>query len=135
MNDIILKLYFDDKLKQIEIAKTLNISKYKVSRVVSKDNRYINEKERRKAQNKIEHIENTKKYVKAVRSKNDVEYEKIKSQHIEAVRELSSNNRTISNKTYRDWNTSVFEYNHKTKSYHLCKEINAGADVPKRIRW
>ena len=33
MNEKILKMYFEDKMKQIEIAKELNISKYKVSRV------------------------------------------------------------------------------------------------------
>ena len=40
MNEKILKMYFEDKMKQIEIAKELNISKYKVSRVVTKDFRY-----------------------------------------------------------------------------------------------
>ena len=45
MNEKILKMYFEDKMKQIEIAKELNISKYKVSRVVTKDFRYKLEKE------------------------------------------------------------------------------------------
>ena len=49
MNEKILKMYFEDKMKQIEIAKELNISKYKVSRVVTKDFRYKLEKEKRKA--------------------------------------------------------------------------------------
>ena len=40
MNEEILKMYFEDKLKQIEIAEKLKISKYKVSRVVTKDSRY-----------------------------------------------------------------------------------------------
>lgn len=48
MNEKILKMYFEDKMKQIEIAKELNISKYKVSRVVTKDFRYKLEKEKRK---------------------------------------------------------------------------------------
>ena len=41
----ILELYFKQKLKQKDIAERLKISKYKVSRTVTKDNRYITEKE------------------------------------------------------------------------------------------
>ncbi len=48
MEDEILKRYFQDKMKQIDIANELNISKYKVSRVVTKDSRYQEEKEYRK---------------------------------------------------------------------------------------
>lgn len=53
MQEIILKMYFEDKLKQIEIANKLNISKYKVSRIVTKDSRYKKEKEERKEKNKL----------------------------------------------------------------------------------
>lgn len=48
MEKEILKKYFQDKMKQKDIANELNVSKYKVSRVVTKDERYIKEKERRK---------------------------------------------------------------------------------------
>ena len=37
MEEDILKMYFKEKMKQINIAKKLNISKYKVSRVISKN--------------------------------------------------------------------------------------------------
>ena len=37
MNENILKMYFENKMKQTEIAEKLKISKYKVSRVVTKD--------------------------------------------------------------------------------------------------
>ena len=36
MNEKILEMYFSRKMKQIDIAKELNVSKYKVSRVVTK---------------------------------------------------------------------------------------------------
>ena len=61
MEEEILKKYFQDKMKQIDIANELNISKYKVSRVVTKDSRYQEEKEYRKIINKKKHIEKTKK--------------------------------------------------------------------------
>ena len=52
MEEEILKKYFEDKMKQVDIATELNVSKYKVSRVVTKDPRYKTEKERRKESNR-----------------------------------------------------------------------------------
>ena len=49
------------KLKQKEIAERLEISIYKVSRTVTKDSRYIREKEERKKKSEIKHNEDTKK--------------------------------------------------------------------------
>lgn len=63
MEEIIIKMYFENKMKQVDIAKKLNISKYKVSRVVTKDARYKEEKEQRKHQNKKRHTDKTKQYI------------------------------------------------------------------------
>ena len=49
--------------------------------------------------------------------------------------ELSERNKPMNNKAYRDWNSSIYDYNEKNKSYVLKKGINVGADVPKRINW
>ena len=46
-----------------ELAKELNISKYKVSRVVTKDFRYKLEKEKRKEINKKKHNAQTMQYI------------------------------------------------------------------------
>lgn len=138
MEELILKMYFEDKLKQIEIAKILNISKYKVSRIVSKDfEKYSIEKERRKEVNKLCHIEKTKQYISNNRKSKgiDLEYARLKQEHIQATRELSGSGKPISNRAYRDWNTSIYKYNEKNKSYILKRGINVGADVPKRISW
>ena len=43
----IIEMFFIEEMKQIDIATILNISKYKVSRVVTQDSRYAKEKERR----------------------------------------------------------------------------------------
>ena len=47
-NEIVVELYFTQKMKQKEIAEKLNISKYIVSRTLVKDARYKVEKEKRK---------------------------------------------------------------------------------------
>ena len=75
MEDKILKMYFENKLKQAEIAKQLCVSKSKVSRVLNKDSRYPQEKEERKIKNKEKHNEDTKKYIKNKRAtQSDIEY-------------------------------------------------------------
>lgn len=137
MDELILEKFFNEKKSQIEIAKELNVSKYKVSRVVSKDVRYPIEKENRKIQNKKKNIEFTKNYMILKRKQKgvDIEYALLRQAHEQASRELSGGSRPISNRAFRNWNTSIYRYNEKNKSYVLKKGINVGADVPKRIKW
>ena len=137
MDELILEKYFNEKKTQIEIAKELNVSKYKVSRVVSKDVRYPIEKENRKIQNKKKNIEFTKNYITLKRKQKgvDIEYALLRQAHEQASRELSGGSRPISNRAFRNWNTSIYRYNEKNKSYVLKKGINVGSDVPKRIKW
>ena len=134
MEEIILQKYFEEKMKQIDISKQLNISKYKVSRTVSKDSRYHEEKERRKKMAKIQHTEKTKRYITNSRKSRDMEYASLKQAHIQASMELSKG-KSISNRSFRNWNASVYRYDKRSKSYILKKEIIAGADVPRKIKW
>lgn len=133
--EIIKELYFIKKYNQQEIAEELNVSYQYVSKVLLKDVRYKEEKEKRKLLNKNKHTKKTIDYIKTKRKTSiDIEYEKLKQAHIQASQELSGR-KTISNRAYRDWNSSAYKYNDKTKSYHLKKGIIAGADVPKKISW
>lgn len=131
----ILELYFNKKLKQKDIATKLDISKYIVSRTLKKDARYLLEKERRKENNKIKHKEKTIDYINKNRDNKRNDYEYMKQQHIKASLELSGRKNNISNRAYRDWNTSAYKYNSKTKTYNLRKELNAGFATPKSIKW
>ena len=135
--EIILDLYFNKHLKQIDIAIKLKISKSKISRIVSKDNRYIEEKEKRKQINRERHIEDTIKYIKEKRKRkgNDIIYEQLKQQFSKDIMELSKGRKTISNRAYRDWNSSIYKYNSKNKTYNLRKDIIVGFDVPRSIKW
>ena len=137
MEEKILKKYFEDKMKQVDIATELNVSKYKVSRVVTKDPRYKTEKERRKESNRKKNREETKKYISKERKKkkDDIAYEQLKQAHIQATMELSGGRKTISNRAFRNWNSSIYKYNEKNQSYQLKSGINVGADVPKTIKW
>lgn len=117
------------------IDEKLQVSKYKISRTVSKDPKYKDEKNRRKQETKKKNKEETKIYIKNKRRSNEGDYLALKAQHEQASRELSGCRKGISNRAYRDWNLSAYKYDSKTKSYVLKKEIIAGADVPKKISW
>ena len=134
MDKLILEKYFNEKLSQVEIAKELNISKSKVSRTVSKDVRYQKEKNDRKNNNKIKNKRFTINYINAKRKQKgiDKDYVILRQLHEQASRELSGGKKTIGNRAFRDWNSSIYRYNEKNKSYILKSGINVGADVPKK---
>lgn len=136
MENKILGMYFKKKMKQIDIATKLGISKYKVSRVISKDPRYKDEKENRKIENKKKNIEYTKSYMKQKWGNREQDtYAVLNNMHDQAVRELSGAKNHISNRAFKNWNSSIYKYNEETKSYVLKRGITVGADVPKRIDW
>lgn len=134
MEDEILIKYFQEKMKQKDIARILNISKYKVCRIVNRDPRYKEEKERRKQANKTNHKHSTKQIIYKKREREQAEYANMQLLHQQASKELS-NNRTISNRAFKNYNSSIYMYNHKIKSYILKKGINVTQDVPKKINW
>lgn len=134
--DLILKLYFTDKLRVVDISKQLEISKSAVTQVLQKDEKYIKEKEFRKKQNKIKHNREIQKRVENKRKeKSSSDFQILKIMHEQASRELSGGRNSMGNRAFRDWNTSIYRFNEKSKSYVLKKGINVGADVPKRINW
>ena len=134
-NEFIIELYFIKKMKQKEIAKELNISKYIVSRVVTKDTRYEEEKEKRKKEYINRHNRKKTESILKKRKKMQDEYAILKKQHIEASKELSGGKKYISNRAFRNWNTSIYRYDRKTKSYKLKNNINVSKDIPRRIKW
>ena len=69
------------------------------------------------------------------KKKDDIAYEQLKQAHIQATMELSGGRKTISNRAFRNWNSSIYKYNEKNQSYQLKRGINVGADVPKTIKW
>lgn len=135
--ELIIKLYFIDRLTATSIAKELNVSNAYITKIIKQDSRYCEEKEKRKEENKEKHIKKTKKYINFKRKQTsfDVEYALLRQAHEQASRELSGGSKLISNRAFRDWNTSIYKYNEKSKSYVLRKGIIVGADVPKRISW
>lgn len=134
----IIFLYFESKLNIIEISKKLNVSKQYVSKIVRKDKRHFDETLRRKKENKIKQVERNKQYIKNKRKK---DYENrlnasLELQHLQAISELSGR-KTISNRSFRDWNSSIYKFNYKTKEYQIKKEFISKTSyaIPKKIKW
>lgn len=135
--ELIIKLYFENKFRVVDIANYLGVSKSAVTQVLQKNEKYIEEKEIRKNRNKRKNKEFTKQYMTYKREQNraNSDYDILKSAHEQASRELSGGRKPISNRAYRDWNSSIYNYNAKTKSYVLKRGIVVGSDVPKHISW
>ena len=103
------------------------------------DNRFEGEKNNRKELNKKKHNKKIQNIVENKRrrekEKNDLDYLILKSLHQQASLELSAGKKVISNRAFRDWNTSIYKFNKNSKSYVLKNGINVGYGVPKKIYW
>ena len=136
--DKILFLFFDKKLTTIEIANKLKVTKQYVSKVVSKDIRYSRERKNRKLQNKDKQKQRVKNYIYKKRkiARQERLDATIALQHAQASFELSGR-KTINNRAFRKWNSSIYKYYDKTKEYRLKKDFENKVSyaVPKKIKW
>ena len=136
--DKILSYYFSDTLSMVEIATKLGISKQYVSKIIRKDNRYTKEKADRQALSKEKQRERVKQYIynRREKEKNERLTGMIEQQHIQASRELSGR-KTINNRAYRNWNSSIYEFNNNTKEYKIKNEYKNKVSyaIPKKIKW
>lgn len=130
----ILKLYFEDKLKQCEIAKLLKVSKQYVSKVILNDSRFSNEKKERKRKSMLYRKEYQQNYQKNYKRKiiKDDSKEILKVIHENASRELSGSYHYISNDTLVYSNISAYHIN-KKGNLVLNKNINATYDIPRML--
>lgn len=138
----IIILYYEEKFNVIQIAKKLNISKQYVSKIIRSDYRHSTEKEKRKDETKIRRNEQTRPFKKAYKKrkslerKSDNSYEQLMWQHNQDTAELSGK-RTINNRAFRNWNSSIYGYYAKTTEYRIKKEFinKVSYAAPKKIKW
>lgn len=137
MKDEILDLFFDKKMKQKDIAELLNIAKSTVSKVVSKDSRFIAEKSLRKANDKVKRNKDIQRRVeqnrKKVQFKNNSDDLILKQMHSQASMELSKRSH-LSNENYRKWNKTAYNYNPSKKRFEFDENLGRSYDVPKYIK-
>jgi len=137
MKDEILDLFFNKKMKQKDIAELLNIGKSTVSKVVSKDSRFIAEKSLRKANNKVKRNKDIQRRVEQNRKKEQFKNNSddliLKQMHSQASMELSKRSH-LSNENYRKWNKTAYNYNPSKKRFEFDENLGRSYDVPKYIK-
>ena len=130
----ILDLYYNQHLKQNEIAKLVGTTAQYVSKVVRADKRNKEEKEKRK----IENSENRKVYMQEYfktynrPKKDDNSYEQMVAQQRQDSLELSFSNNIISDYAFAKWNSSAYHTN-SNGNLVLNRNLKVGFDVPKSI--
>ena len=130
----ILDLYYNQHLKQNQIADIVGTSTQYVSKVVRADKRNKEEKEKRKTENsenrKVYMQEYFKTYDRPKKDHNS--YEQMVAQQIQDSFELSFSNNIISDYAYAKWNSSAYHTNSKGNLV-LNRNLKVGFDVPKSI--
>ena len=131
----IIELYYENDMKIIDIANTVQVSRAYIYKIIKNDIRYKNKKDRQKAETQKRKKIYTNNKMKKIRQEKRQQYAFMKQQHLQDIQELSSSRNAISNRVFRNWNSSIYQYKDKTKAYHLKKGIIVGNDVPKKIKW
>ena len=130
----ILKLYYEKHLSRKDIITKLGLSGRYITTVIKQDSRYMDERERRKLETKIKALERHKKSLNQKREEDYAIHEQMRIAHDQAIGELSIN-KPISNIAFRNWNSSIYRFREKDKTYRLKRNITVGFDVPKKIMW
>ena len=139
-NDVkqeILKLYYEEHKRPVDIAPIINKSPQYVSKVAKKDTRYESEKEYRHnmslEKKKIYNKEYNKNYIRNSKEKEERELYYGLLAMINRDNELLSTKVEMSDIDFAKWNRSVYEYAKKSSNLVLKKGINATFDVPKTV--
>ena len=130
----ILDLYYNQHLKQNEIAKIVDTTTQYVSNVVRTDKRNIEEKEKRKKENSENRKIYLQEYFKTYNrpKKDDNSYEQMIAQQIQDSMELSFSNSNISDYAFVKWNSSAYHTNNKGNLV-IDRKLKVGFDVPKSV--
>ena len=134
----IIKLYYKEHKRPSEIASIIKKTPQYVSKIVTKDKRYKNEKKYKKKQSlekkKSYNREYYKTYVRNSKAKEDKEeYYKLLAT-INRDNEILSTKTEISDIDFAKWNRSIFGYAKNTSNLVLKKGIKVTSDVPRVVK-
>lgn len=130
----ILDLYYNQHLKQKEIAKIVGKSNPYISKIVRADSRNKREKENRKKENAKNRKDYLQDYFKNYHrpKKNDNSYEQLLALLKQDVLELSYGCNELSDYAFAKWNSSAY-HTDKKGNLVIDKKLNVGFDVPKSV--
>ena len=133
--DKIIELFFIKRLKPVEIAKKLKVGMPYITKIIQKDERYIEEKESRKSENKEKNKIQKRIYAQNRREKqkqDKIEFERLLIQ-INQDNKILSTKKKEDDLQYAKWNRSVYEYDKNTSDLVLKDGVNAGYAIAKRV--
>ena len=130
----ILNLYYNEHLKQKEIADIVGTSTQYESKVARADSRINQEKECRKQTNSEKRKLYMQNYFKTYNrpKKEDLAYQQTIAQLEQDILELSFKNNNISDYAFAKWNSSAYHTNSKGNLV-LNRNLKVGFDLPKSI--
>lgn len=133
--DKIIELFFIKRLKPVDIAKKLKVGMPYITKIIQKDERYIEEKESRKSENKEKNKIQKRIYAQNRREKekqDKIEYERLLIQ-INQDNQILSTKKKEDDLQYAKLNRSVYEYDKNTSDLVLKDGVNAGYAIAKRV--
>lgn len=135
LKEIIINSFFIEHLKVKDIANRLQISSAYITKIIQSDNRYLEEKNFRKAQSKDKRKIAQNEFIKRKRERIKIEdnYYAVQVQHNQAISELSKR-AYLTNENYRKWNYSAYKYNPSKHRYEFNDALGRSYDVPKYVK-
>lgn len=133
--DEILKLYYEELLKQQDIAEKVEVSQGYVSQVIKDDERYNSNKETKHKTAIIKKANYNKEYYKTYKrpKKVDNSYQEMQAQLAKDTTELSYQNRyNMSDYDFVKCNSSAYHRNSKG-NLSLVNGLTVGFDVPRTV--
>lgn len=130
----ILTKFYELHEKPNNIANELNVSPSYITKIIKKDERYLQEKTYRQEISKENRKISKRDWI---RNKRKTEYDKqidemVKKQHIEASKELSYSTE-MSDMAFMKWNRSAYKYDKNSSDLVLDRKLKCSADIPKRV--
>ena len=128
----ITRLFYEKHLKPTDIAKQIGVGKSYITKIIQKDERYIEEKQYRATQSKERHKVCKRNYINKKRQADKQEYQAIIIQ-INKDNKYLSTKKKLSDEAFSNWNRGMFDYDKHSSDLVLKNGINVGFDVPKRV--
>ena len=128
----ITRLFYEEHLKPTDIAKQIGVGKSYITKIIQKDERYIEEKEYRATQSKERHKVCKRNYINKKRQADKQEYQAMIIQ-IDKDNEYLSTKKKLSDEAFSNWNRGMFDYDKHSSDLVLKNGINVGFDVPRRV--
>ena len=128
----ITRLFYEEHLRPTDIAKQIGVGKSYVTKIIQKDERYIEEKEYRVDQSKERHKVCKRNYINKKRQAQNEEYQAMLIQ-INKDNEYLSTKKKLSDEAFSNWNRGMFDYDKHSSALVLKSGINVGFDVPRTV--